>query len=96
MGVVRIELDHADYTKLDEEMAKRGYATAITSTDAATKEERRFGLPRGSYWRPEPSDHQQMRIDAHAAVTDLGELGAEIVATSGPSAFEGLEPGDDG
>lgn len=90
MGHVRVCLDHADYSRLDAAMTSRGYAITITGGPEDDPQELR--LPPGSYYRPEPSDAHQMRIDATAAVTDLGELGWSIVATAGVTAWDGLLP----
>ncbi len=98
MGTIRIELDRqggddeARYAALDAAMADRGYTTTVTSH--AEDEPVLFRLPRGEYWRAEPTDHAQLRIDALAAIDEVAELGAEVVATAGPTAFAGLLPVD--
>lgn len=94
MGHVRVTLDHDDYAALDEAMRARKYRTELLGNKDG--EPRWLRLPPGSYWREEPTDEHQMRIDATAALTDLGELGWSIVATSGETSWDGLIPTEDG
>lgn len=90
MGMVRVELDHGYYDRLDAAMRSRGYATTVLSIDNG--DERAMRLPPGHYWMRDPTDEEEMRDDAKSAVEEIGALGAQIVATAGLSAWWGLMP----
>lgn len=88
MGIVRVVLDHEDYSGVDMGMAQRGYMRTIPGEVA--DEERLFLLPQGTYWKAEPTSAEQLRIDAHTAVREADELGAKIIATAGLTSWHGL------
>lgn len=88
--MVRVHLDSGDYSKLDSEMRHRGYFTTILAL--VDDEPISVQLPTGQYWKGEPTDEIAMRDEALEAVRQMGELGAQIVATAGLSAWEGLVP----
>lgn len=90
MGLVRIVLERGDYAALRMGMEQRGYC--VTIPGEVDDEERLFLLPVGTYWRAEPTDAEQMRIDATAAVIELGAegIGARILATAGVTSCDGL------
>lgn len=90
MGMVRVALDTGYYDRLDAAMTARGYSTKIVGM--VDDEDRTLRLPPGHYWKDEPTDEERMRDDACDAVDELGILGAQIVATSGLSAWKGLLP----
>jgi hypothetical protein len=90
VGILRVVLDHGDYSRLDSEMRIRGFSTTILG--AVDDEPITLQLPPGHYWHAEPSDDSEMRNDAVAALELLNELGAQVVATAGPSAWHGLLP----
>lgn len=86
MGMVRVVLDgDRSFYLLDREMFSRGYRRYIDDGP------RRFSLPVGSYWMPDPVEAEDMRADTMAALDAADELGASVVATSGPTEFDGLE-----
>jgi hypothetical protein len=88
--MVRVALDTGYYARLDAAMRARGYSTTILSLHG--DEDRAMQLPPGHYWLDEPTDEERMRDDAWDAVQELGIFGAQIVATSGLSAWRGLLP----
>lgn len=87
MGIVRIVTDN--YTEIDMGMASRGYMRTIPGQ--IDGEEQLYLLPIGTYWRAEPTDAEQLRIDAHAALQDAGQVGARIIATAGITSWHGLQ-----
>lgn len=91
--MVRVQLDHGDYSRLDSEMRQRGYHTSVTARyEDESEAPRSLKLPPGQYWRGEPTSHGQMRKDAIEALQAIDELGAAVIATSGPSAYHNLMP----
>lgn len=91
MGIVRIELHHErNYNRLHDEMEGRGYSQTIEDRNG-----RRHRLPRGLYWKAEPTDNAAMLEDAKDAARAAGEQRPMIVVTQGPSRFDGLPYDDD-
>jgi hypothetical protein len=92
MGIVRIELHfERRYDKLHEEMETRGFTQTIQSSSG-----KRYQLPRGTYWKSEPTVASAMKDEARSAVRAAGaHPPAMIIATAGSSSFVGLPTDDD-
>lgn len=88
MGLVRITLADNDYGAVDMAMDQRGYMRTIPRKGHDT--DQLYALPRGTYWKAEPTDASALLIEATEAAQDAGAVGARIVATAGATTWVGL------
>jgi hypothetical protein len=92
MGIVRVQLHHEHhYAAFHAAMLELGFSQTIVGRDG-----QEYRLPRATYWMREPTTATAMREAARAAAV-MAEVPrpAHILATSGSSAWSGLEVVDD-
>lgn len=89
MGIVSVWLgDGGNYLELATSMEMRGFVRYVIGE--RPPEDRLFRLPRGVYWKAEPTVAEELLAAARAAVAELGEPSAQIVVTAGATAWDGL------
>lgn len=89
MGIVRVQLHNEHhYPEFHKAMAQRGFTTTIRGSNGTL-----YSLPRGTYFHSGTLDAAEMRDAAQAAATEIGANAPKmVIATSGGSAWSGLEP----
>jgi hypothetical protein len=89
---LRIVLDHADYALLDAALSLLGWQRAIPGQ--VDESEAWWELPPGSWWSDRDGTAEELREGVMSVLSEVDELGAQVVVTVGESAWAGLVPTD--